>query len=163
MIKKLIGLFLIFIIIYFSVKALVFLPFFTNMIVGSSKSPFQTGTDYVNQMNKIYPYSQNQQVIYNQDNNRNKILDKITLEKSYGRLTLSVENARPNILLNIWLTNNPQITDKTEYINFGQLYKDESIRDYVVDMKGGDISFDIFKYILIVDQNNNIYAQINLK
>lgn len=164
MFKKLIGLVLILVIFFLAIKALVLLPTFTNLIIGDNKSPFQIGTDYVNQVNQVYPtYNTNAQ--YRYDNSTDsRYVGRITLEKIDGKLILSVEssNVAPNQKLNIWLTNNSQVTNQTEYIDFGTLYKDGSIRQYVVDMKGGDISFDKYKYILLVDEKYNVYKIINL-
>lgn len=162
MIKKLIGLVLILIILFFAIKALVFLPYFTNLVIGNNKSPFQVGTDYVNQINQIYPTYSNQAIRYNA-NTDTQYVGRITLQKIDGKLILSTEGVNTDKQLSIWLTNNNQITNQTEYIDFGRLYKDESIRQYVIDMKGGDISLDVYKYILLVDQNYNIYKTILLK
>ena len=160
MIKRIIGLILILVILFFTVKAITYLPFFTDLIIGSNKSPFQVGTDYVNQINNIYPYNKNK-TVYNVNQNTN-IVKKVTLNKIDGKLVLFVENANPKTNLNIWLTNKVSITDQTEYIDFGILYKDNSIRKYVVDMKGGDISLQEFNNVLIVDKNNNIYERFVL-
>ena len=169
MIKKFIGLILVLIIFYFAIKALVFLPALSNLVIGPNKSPFQIGTDYVDQINAIYPYNQNakiqtknRQVTY-ASNTRTNIVGKVTLEKSNGKLILSVESANPKTDLNIWLTNNPEITSETEYVDFGKLVKSESIKQYVIDMKGGDISFAEYNNILIVDANYKLYARIPLK
>ncbi len=161
MFRKLIGLILVLIIFYIAVKALVFLPYFTNLVIGNNKSPFQIGTDYVNQVNQIYPQYNNQQIRYNA-NTDTKYVGRITLEKIEGKLILSIEGANTNTPLNIWLTNTAEVTNKTEYIDFGRLSNDESIRQYIIDMKGGDISFDEYKYILLVDEKYKIYKSIVL-
>jgi len=162
MIKKLIGLILILAIFFFAIKALVFLPYFTNFVLGSNnQSPFQLGTDYVNQINKVYPNT-NQQIRYNQITTDNRYVSRVTLEKVSGKLILTIEGSNTNIPLNIWLTNNPQITNQTEYIDFGLLKNNSSIMQYIVDMKGGDISFDNYKYVLLVDKDYKIYKTIIL-
>lgn len=166
MIKKTIGLILVLIIFFFAIKAVSLFPLFTDLVIGNNQSPFQVGTTYMDQINKTYPYNNYGQVNtwpvkYGQDNT---LLSKITLEKINGKLVLSIENAKPTRNdLNIWLTNNPELTNKTEYIDFGPLYKNNSIQQYVIDMKGGDISFDEYKNILIVDKNNKVYNKIILK
>lgn len=178
MIKKIIGIILIFIIFYFAIKALTFLPFLNSLVIGSDKSPFQVGTQYVDQINSIYPNS-NQNTAYNSNIrygtgissepvgfgnvNRSAILSKITLEKSYGKLILSVENGNPSTDLNIWLTNNQNVTDQTSYIDFGPLYKSVGIKSYVIDMKGGDISLAEYNNVLIVDKNYKVYGRVILK
>lgn len=161
MFRKLIGLVLILIIFYLAIKALVFLPYFTNLIIGNNKSPFQVGTDYVNQINQIYNTNPNQQIKYG-NNLDAKYIGRITLEKVNGKLILSIEGANTDLDLNVWLTNNPQITNQTEYVDFGKLYNSESIRQYIIDMKGGDISLNLYKYILLVDKDYNIYKRIDL-
>ena len=175
MLRKLIGLILILMIFYFAIKALVFLPFFTNLVIGDNKSPFQVGTDYVNQVTKeasqVYstaPYgvnSPNTQAQYRYNTNTDtKYVGKITLQKSNGKLIMIVEGSNPgNKKLNIWLTNEAQVTNQTSYIDFGVLTNDESARQYVVDMKGGDISFDEYRYVLIVDSSYKVYKIINLQ
>ena len=130
MIKKVIGLILVCIIFYLAIKALVFLPSLTNLVIGPNKSPFQVGTDYVDQVNAIYPYNgqataKNTSTVYNSDTNT-KIVSKITLEKLNGKLILSTEASNPKNDLNIWLTNTPEITSATEYIDFGTLVKSGS-------------------------------------
>ena len=90
-------------------------------------------------------------------------MSKITLEKSYGKLILSVENGNPNTELNIWLTNSSSITNKTDYIDFGPLYKSAGVKSYVIDMKGGDISLAEYKNVLIIDKNYKIYGRVLLK
>lgn len=178
MIKKIIGIILIFIIFYFAIKAITLLPIINNFIIGSGKSPFQVGTDYIDQINKIYPYA-NQNSTYDSnvrygmgisyepsgfDNvSRSAILSKVTLEKSYGKLILSVENGNPSTDLNIWLTNSPNITNQTSYIDFGQLNKSVGLRTYVIDMKGGDISLSEYKNVLIVDKNYKVYGRVVLQ
>ncbi len=169
MIKKVIGLILVLIIFYLAIKALVFLPALTNLVIGPNKSPFQIGTDYVDQVNAIYPYNSQGQIkntstVYNSDTKTN-IVRKVTLEKLNGKLILSVEVANPNADLNIWLTNTPEVISTTEYIDFGTLVKNESIMQYVIDMKGGDISFAEYRYVLIVDTKSDykVYARIILK
>ena len=162
MIKKFIGLFLMLVIIFFAVKALVALPLLTNLVIGSNKSPFQVGTEYVEQTSRIYPTYLNSEIRYNSDT-KSQILDKITLEKVSGRLIMSIENAKTTKDLNIWLANQPQITNQTEYIDFGKLRNSVTVQQYVIDMNGGDLSLDDFKYVYIVDGNNNIYAQVFLK
>ncbi len=164
MIRKFIGLILILLIIYLAIKALVLLPFLTNVVIGKNKSPFQVGTDYVNQINQVYPtYSNVPQYRYANPNDA-KYVGKITLEKSLGKLVLTVEGAnRGNEKINIWLTNTPQVTNQTEYIDFGPLITDNGMRQYNIDMKGGDISFDVYKYVLLVDSNYHVYASINLQ
>ena len=168
MFKKIIGFVLILIIFFFAIKALVLLPYFTNLIVGKGKSPFQVGTDYVAQASKIYSVDsfQNQagytyggqaQVV------QNNLIGKVTLEKIAGKLIMSVENANPKANLNIWLTNRATVDDQTVYIDFGPLYKSLSIRQYVVDMRGEDISFEQYSHVLLVDQNNTVYAHIPLQ
>lgn len=178
MIKKIIGLVLICVIFFLTIKALVLLPSLNNLVIGPNKSPFQVGTEYVDQINKIYPYAK-QNTSYNSNISygtgisyepsgfgtitRGSILSKITLEKSYGKLILSVENGNPNTNLNIWLTNSPNITNQTEYIDFGPLYKSVGVKSYVVDMKGGDISLAEYNNILIVDKSYKIYGRVVLK
>lgn len=159
MIKKLIGLILILFLVFILIKSIAFLPSFSNIILGNNKSPFQVGTDYVNGINNAYGNNR-QEIKYN--TSIRKVLDKVTLEKSFGRLILYIENGNPNIDSYIWLTNTPNINNNTEYINFGQLYKDNSIRQYIIDMKGGDILLSEFKYILIVDKNQNLIESIIL-
>ncbi len=160
MIKKIIGLILILLILFLAIKAITFLPFFTDLIIGSNKSPFQIGTDYVNQINNVYSY--NNKTVYNINQNTS-IVKKVTLNKIDDKLVLLIENANPKTNLNIWLTNKVEITDQTEYIDFGPLYKDNSIRKYVIDMKGGDISLQEFNNLLIVDKNNNVHERFILK
>lgn len=169
MIKKVIGFILVLIIFYLAIKALVFLPSMTNLIIGPNKSPFQVGTDYVDQVNAIYPYNnqgkvKNISTVYNSDT-KTTIVSKVTLEKLNGKLILSVESANPKNDLNIWLTNTSEITNKTEYIDFGTLLKNEGIVQYVIDMKKGNISLTEYKYILLVDTKSDykIYAKITLK
>ncbi len=164
MIKRFIGLVLILIIFYLGIKAIVFLPFFTNLVVGDNKSPFQVGTDYVNQVNQIYPTNKYSSQYRHDANSDNRYVGRVTLEKNLGKLILSVEAAEPgNNNINIWLTNSLQITNQTEYIDFGRLISNNIIQEYVIDMKGSDISFDEYKYILLVDSNFNIYKTINLQ
>ncbi len=117
----------------------------------------------------FYPYNQNakiqtkdRQVAY-ASNTKTNIVGKVTLEKANGKLVLTVESANPKTDLNIWLTNNPEITAETEFIDFGKLVKSESIKQYVIDMKGGDISLAEYKNILIVDANYKVYATIIMK
>jgi len=161
MIKKIVGLVLILTIIFLAIKALVFLPYLTNLVIGDNKSPFQIGTDYVNQVNQIYPTYSNQSIRYNA-NTDTQYVGRITLQKIDGKLILSTEGVNTDKQLSIWLTNNNQITNQTEYIDFGKLYSGQPIRQYTIDMKGGDISLDVYKYILLVDQNYNIYKTILL-
>ena len=169
MIKKVIGLILILIIFYLAIQALVFLPSLTNLVIGSNQSPFQIGTDYVNQVNAIYPTYNKQgkivknSTVYNSDTNTD-IVGKLTLEKVSGTLILSVESANPKADMNIWLTNTPTVTSRTEYVDFGKLTKSPSIIQYPIDMKGGDISFNEYKYVLLVDVGSGykVYAKINL-
>lgn len=167
MIKKIIGLVLIFFIFFFAVKAITFLPSINNLVIGPNKSPFQIGTDYIDQINKTYPYQNHGSLKTSptkySHNRKTSIFSKITLEKLNGRLILSIENANPSTNLNIWLTDTADITSKTAYIDFGLLHKDVSTRQYVVDMKGGDISLDQYNNVLIVDQNNQIYTKVILK
>lgn len=178
MIKKIIGLILVFVIFFFAIKALTLLPSLNSFVIGPNKSPFQVGTEYIDQINKIYPYA-NGNTFYNGNIKygtgvsyepsgfgtvtRTSILSKITLEKSYGKLILSVENGNPNTELNIWLTNNSNVTNQTSYIDFGPLYKSVGVKSYVVDMKGGDISLAEYKYVLIVDKNYKIYGRVVLQ
>lgn len=170
MIKKFIGLVLVLIIFYIGIKSIVLLPVFTNLIIGSNKSPFQIGTDYVNQINQIYPYDsqglpENKNLyIYSSDTNTS-IVGKITLEKLNGKLIMTVESSNPKANLNIWLVNTPEITSETEYIDFGKLTKSPSIIQYIVDMKGGDISFKEYNTVFLVDTNAGYqaYAKILLK
>ncbi len=171
MIKKIIGIILVCVIFFLAIKALTFLPTLNNAVIGPNKSPFQIGTDYVDQINKMYPVESNygnqkarqeQQASYATQTNT-KIAYKITLEKSFGKLILSVEDGNPTEALNIWLTNTPEITDQTEYIDFGLLQKNVSIKQYVIDMKGGDISLAEFKYVLIVDKDQKLKARVVLK
>jgi hypothetical protein len=170
MIKKFIGLVLMFVIFYLAIQSLVFLPQLTNLVIGENKSPFQVGTDYVNQINEIYPYGNETQfgnkgrIAYN-SNTANNIVGKVTLEKINGKLIMSVESANPKANLNIWLVNTPEITSKTEYIDFGKLIRSESILEYVIDMKGGDISFEEYNTVFLVDTNAGYqaYAKILLK
>ncbi len=161
MIKKIIGLILVLLLIFILVKSISFLPSFSNLILGNNKSPFQVGTDYVNGINNVYGNSNNRQEIKYNVSVR-KILDKVTLEKSLGKLILYIENGNPDVDSYMWLTNTPNISSNTEYINFGQMYKDNSIRQYIIDMKGGDISLAEFKYVLIVDKNQNLIESIIL-
>ncbi len=163
MIKKFIGLLLIFFIFYLAIKALVFLPFFTDLIIGKNRSPFQVGTDYVNQVNDIYPYNKDS-FVYNNDTKTN-IIGKVTLEKNSGKLIMYIESADPKSDLNIWLVNTPEITNKTEYIDFGKLIKNNSIMQYVIDMKGADISLGEYNTVFLVDVNAGYqaYAKIILK
>jgi hypothetical protein len=165
MIRKVIGLIFLLIIVFFAVKAVVFLPSFTDLIIGKNPSPFQIGTSYIDQIKGIYPTYQYQN--YGQSSGQNigsGILSKATLEKIEGKLVLSIENAKPTRSdLSIWLINSPEITNKTEYIDFGTLYENQSIRQYVIDMKGADISFQEYNVIVIVDKDYKIYKKIILK
>lgn len=169
MIKKVIGFILVLVIFYLAIKMLVFLPSLTNLVIGPNKSPFQIGTDYIDQVNTIYPYNNKGgtkkiATVYNSDTNTN-IVSKVTLEKLNGKLILSVESANPRNELNIWLTNTPAVSSATEYIDFGTLLKNESIVQYTIDMKGKDISFAEYKYVLLVDvkAGYQVYARIVLK
>jgi hypothetical protein len=165
MIKKIIGLILILIIFFIAVKSVKFLPTFTDAVMGKSPSPFQIGTSYIDQIKGIYPTGQYRDYGQSSDQKTSvNILSKATLEKIDGKLVLSIENAKPTRSdLNIWLTNSVEITDKTEYIDFGPLYESQAVRKYVVDMKGGDISFNEYNVIMIFDKNYNIYKKIILK
>jgi len=170
MIKKFIGLILMFIIFYLAIKSLVFLPQFTNLVIGQNESPLQIGTDYVNQVNQIYPYDSNGNAknnnIYSYGVNTNtNLVGKITLEKLNGKLMLTTESSNPKSNLNIWLVNTPEISNKTEYIDFGKLVKSESSMQYMVDMKGGDISFEEYNTVFLVDVSSGYkpYAKIVLK
>lgn len=175
MIKKVIGLILVCIIFYLAIQALVFLPALTNVVIGPNKSPFQIGADYANQAAGIYPtYDMNGKVVKNtavqnttvhNATTETNIVGKVTLEKINGRLILTVESANPKTDLNIWLTNTPDVSSKTEYVDFGLLSKSESIIQYVIDMKGGDLSFAEYRYVLLVDtkSGNQVYAKITLK
>lgn len=178
MIKKFIGLILICVIFYLAIKAVIFLPTLNNLVMGPNKSPFQVGTEYVDQVNKIYQYG-NENTHY--DSNiryggavsgsagglgivtKASILSKVTLEKLYGKLILSIENGNPNTDLNIWLTNTSDITSQTRYIDFGPLYKNVGIKQYVVDMKGGDVSLFEYKNVLVLDKNYKVYHRVILK
>lgn len=170
MIKKFIGLMLMFVIFYLAIKSLVFLPQFTNLVIGQSKSPLQIGTDYVNQVNQIYPYDSNGSIkkdnIYSYGVNTNtNLVGKITLEKLNGKLMLTTESSNPKKDLNIWLVNTPEISDKTQYIDFGKLIRSESSMQYTVDMKGDDISFKEYNTVFLVDVSAGYktYAKIVLK
>jgi hypothetical protein len=170
MIKKFIGLVLMFVIFYLAVKSLVFLPQLTNLVIGPNKSPFQVGTDYVNQKNEIYPYGNDgkakKENVYAYGINTNTdIVGKITLEKLNGKLILTTESSNSNANLNIWLVNTPEITSETEYIDFGKLIKSQSILQYTVDMKGSDISFKEYNTVFLVDTSAGYqpYAKIILK
>ncbi len=178
MIKKIIGLVLLCVIFFFAIKALTQLSTLSSLFIGPSKSPFQVGIGYVNQVNQVYPNANqntalNSNLTYGNGTSYNRsgfgvnlgksILSKITLEKSYGKLILSVENGNPITELNIWLTNTPDITNQTEYIDFGTLLKGGGIKSYTVDMKGGDISLAEYKYVLIVDKDYKIYGKVILK
>lgn len=170
MIKKFIGLVLMFVIFYLGIKSLVFLPQLTNLVIGPSKSPFQVGTDYVNQINEIYPYGNDgkakKENVYAYGANTNTdIVGKITLEKLNGKLMLTTESSNTNANLNIWLVNTPEITSETEYIDFGKLTKSQSVIQYRVDMKGGDISFKEYNTVFLVDiaAGYQPYAKIILK
>ena len=88
MIKRIIGLILILVTLFFTVKAITYLPFFTDLIIGSNKSPFQVGTDYVNQINNVYSYNKNK-TVYNINQNTS-IVKKVTLNKIDGKLVLFV-------------------------------------------------------------------------
>ncbi len=169
MIKKVIGFILVLVIFYLAIKALVFLPSLSNLAIGPNKSPFQVGADYIDQVNTIYPYNNQGRAkkistVYNSDTNTN-IVRKVTLEKLNGKLILSVEAANPRNELNIWLTNTSEVTSETEYIDFGTLLKNEAITQYTIDMKGKDISFAEYKYVLLVDvkAGYQMYARILLK
>lgn len=178
MIKKVIGLILVCVIFFFAIKAITLLPSLNSLVIGPNKSPFQVGTEYIDQINQMYPYG-NQNTYFNSNIKygsgisynpggfgtvaRAAILSKITLEKSYGKLILSVENGNPITDLNIWLTNTPDITNQTQYIDFGPLYKSVGVKSYVVDMKGGDVSLTEYKNVLIVDKNYKIYGRVLLK
>lgn len=167
MIKKIVGFVLVLILFFFAIKAITFLPYFTNLVVGNNKSPFQIGTDYVDQINQIYPYQNYgkplpSQVAYNTGANP-AVLGKVTLQKISGKLILSIENANPKIPLRVWLTNTRVVTDKTEYVDFGPLRKSTSVQQYVVDMRGGDISLAEYGTALIVDDKMAVYATIVLK
>jgi hypothetical protein len=178
MIKKIIGFVLILVIFFFAIKALTFLPQLNSLVIGPNKSPFQIGKETIDQINQIYPYA-NQNTTYNSNVRygtgasyaptgfgtvaRKAILSKITLEKSYGKLIFSVENGNPITELNIWLTNTPDITNQTEYIDFGRLYKSIGVKSYFVDMKGGDVSLSEYKNVLIVDKNYKVYGKVILK
>jgi hypothetical protein len=167
MIKKIVGFVLVLILFFFAIKAITFLPYFTNLVVGNNKSPFQIGTDYVSQINQIYPYQsygkpQTPQAAYNTGATPD-VLGKVTLQKISGKLVLSIENANPKVPLRVWLTNTRTITDKTEYVDFGELRKSTAVQQYVVDMRGGDISLAEYSTVLIVDGNATVYATIVLK
>ena len=167
--KKVIGLVMMLLIVYIAFKSLVFLPSLTNLIIGPNKSPFQIGTDYVEQMNAVYPYNgqntvQNKNIVLQNSQTKTKIVGKITLEKLNGNLILTVESANPGRDdLSIWLTDTSEVTNDTNFVDFGKLLKSSSIRQYFVDMKGSDLSFERYKNILIVDSNYQVYARILLK
>lgn len=165
MIKKIIGLILILIICFIAVKSVRFFPLFTDTVIGKNPSPFQIGTSYIDQVKGIYPTYQYQNYGQSSGQNTNSsILSKVTLEKIEGKLILSIENAKPTRSdLNVWLVNNTEITDKTEYIDFGPLYENQSIRQYIIDMKGADISLQEYNTIMIVDKNYKVYKKIILK
>ncbi len=156
-------------IVYMAFKALVFLPSFTNLIIGPNKSPLQIGTDYVEQINDIYPYNshdmiQNKNIVLQNSSTDTKIVSKVTLKKLNGNLILTIESANPmREDLSIWLTDTSEVTNDTNFVDFGKLLKSSSIRQYFVDMKGSDLSFEQYKNILIVDSNYQVYEKIMLK
>jgi hypothetical protein len=167
MIRKIIGLMLVLIILFVGFKAISILPVFTDVVIGNNPSPFQVGTSYIDQIMDIYPMHQYQNYGQSTTGNQkinNNILSKVTLEKIEGKLILSIENSKTlRSDLSVWLTNNSEITDKTEYIDFGSFYRNQPIRQYVVDMKGGDISLQEFNVIMIVDKDYKVYKKIILK
>jgi hypothetical protein len=166
------------VIFFLAIKAVVFLPKLNNLVIGPNKSPFQVGTEYADQVNQIYVYGNkktyfNSNIKYGSGVNYNSgdfskvtraaILSKVTLEKSYGKLILFIENGNPSTDLNIWLTNTPDITNQTQYINFGPLYKSVGVKQYVVDMKGGDLSLSEYDNVLVVDKTYKVYHHVILK
>jgi hypothetical protein len=174
MFKKLIGIVLLVFIVFLAIKSLSYLPYFTNAVLGSGESPFQTGQQYVDQINKMYPMgsygaskpgSKNTQNISYGVKSSANIIGKVTLEKSNSTLVLTVESANPNpsLGLHIWLTNTPNISNQTQYIDFGLLQNSLSFQTYTVDMKGGDLDLTQYNNLLIVDSNNNIYSRVLLQ
>lgn len=172
MFKKIIGLALLVLLVIFTIKAVKLLPYFSNAIIGPNKSPYQVGTSYVDQVQKqidaTYPYQYTKirygnAKYYTNTDNAKQYIGRVTLEKINGNLNLTIENAQTPTRLNAWLINTETINDQTEYVDFGIVQNSNSIKNYSIDMQGGDISLDEFKTIVFVDSQNQIYATINLQ
>lgn len=174
-IKKVIGLILVIAIIFLLINARKILPSLNSLALGgnTTKTPFQVGTNYVDQIEKmtpkisgagtytgsaigygsfVNPYS------YTGDTGNgyaatpsNKA--RATLEKNNGQLVLHMENIQiPSTPpIHVWLTNTQAIGNDTEYVDFGQVKSALGVQSFGVNLNAGDIDLSVYRYLMIVD------------
>lgn len=177
-IKKIIGLIIIIAIVFVLINSRKFLPSINNLALGNSKvlTPFQIGTSYVDQIEQMSPkvnssYREHSSALgygsfsnaytYNGSKRNSQVKGVVTIEKIQGQLHLSVENIQAPAKSNMryWLTNRPNISDQTEYVDFGKVESTSGVLTYTVNLHNADIDMTVFKYLMIVDpQTYTVYS-----
>lgn len=167
-VKKIIGLMIVIGIILLLVNAKKILPSLNNLALGggTNKTPFQIGTSYVEQIEKMAPQvnygtgytpATTGYGFFNSSSRAAGNNARATVAKSNGQIVISVENIQTNsnIPLYMWLTNTSTISGQTEYVDFGQIRNTLGVQSYVVNLNGGDIDLSVYKYLLLVDPTTN--------
>lgn len=157
--KKLIGLLLIVIIFLLLINMSSIARGLNTIVLGPVKSPTQLGSFYATNgasVSGIFEILNPQGV--------NKTFGGVTLSKTGTMVTLVTENiVIPQGNWALWLTDTPNISGQTNYVDFGSITKPLDYKEYSV---GVPESFVVgsYRYIMIINpENYTIFAVAVLK
>lgn len=155
--RKLIGLFFLVILFFIILKSKTILPRISNWMVGPEKTPFQIGSSYIEEIYKLPSYTGETSLAYQSRfatfTSGQRAVRAITVSRVDTRVTLTVEDVAVPIGTPwvFWLSNTPDITNKTRYIDFGKISEPYTFHEYYTNTGQTKIDLAQYKYVLIVD------------
>ncbi|MEN9604931.1 MAG: hypothetical protein RJB39_616 [Candidatus Parcubacteria bacterium] len=165
--RKLIGLFFLVIIFFIILKSKSILPRMSNWVIGPEQTPFQIGTSYIDEIYKAPGYGGEGDAMYAAKTASlvqgwPRSMRAVTVSKTGSKITISVEGvAVPTGLpLAFWLSDTPDITNKTKYINFGKIVGPYTFREYAANVGKVQVDLKTYKYLMVV--NTETYVLYSL-
>lgn len=145
-IKKIIGLFILVIIVLLVVNLPSVVSSMSNIALGPVKSPVQLGSLYA-----TYGSSLNGIFVIQNAQGVNRAFGNITVTQVENVVSVVTENiVTPQGSWNLWLADTPTISNQTNYIDFGAMTKTFDYKTHSVKVPE-NININTYKYAMIVN------------
>ena len=157
--KKLIGLLLVVVIFLILINLSPIISSLSTVALGPVKSPVQLGSLYA-----TYGTSVSGIFVIANPQGVNKTFGGVTLTKVDTMISLLTENiVIPQGVWSFWLTDTPNISSQTNYVDFGPVSKPFSYKEHKVGVPEG-FNIGSYRYLMIVNPKDyTVFAVATLK
>lgn len=157
--KKLIGLFLIVVMLLLLVNLPSVVSSVGNIAIGPVKTPIQVGSTYLTPGNPVFGT-----FVIRNPQGVNKTFGKVGITQIDSVLSLTTENmVVPQGNWSLWLADTPNVSNQTNYVDFGYITPSYTYKGYSVVVPE-NFNLGSYRYLMIVNsQDYNVFAIAQLK